>query len=285
MPFASKRGRNPVQLVIDLIGRETSWAVGNLWFCLPELRAESGHSHSEGTCGHHLRPPLKLRSVALGFRLLASVTASFLLQLLPHIDYFLRSQRNLWLYLLALWSHSLPSPNPETVTLWSFASAAAAGLALGMDCRWSPTFKLVLGGKSCPPREFFFPSQNHLWACDRRGSSPRSAFWGRLENRVWRPLQMFQKSCPQAILPSTVRGMEAESCFPVLAADISEEFWGSTETGFVLRCRPVVMGIRRAKGRGWSALEAGLLTVPTPAFALSRLEVHFDQNSQHALVL
>ena len=35
---------------------------------------------------------------------------------------------------------------------------------------------------------------------------------------------MFQKFCPQAILPSTVRGMEAESCFPVLAADVSEEF-------------------------------------------------------------
>lgn len=54
------------------------------------------------TRGHCLRPPLKLRSVALGFRLLASVTVSFLLQLLPHIAYFLRSQRNLRLYHLAL---------------------------------------------------------------------------------------------------------------------------------------------------------------------------------------
>lgn len=96
---------------------------------------------------------------------------------------------------------------------------------------------------------------------------------------------MLQKSCPQAILPSTVHGMEAKSCFPVPAADVSEEFWGNTETGFVLRCGPVVMGIRRAKGRGWSALEAGLLAVPTPTFMLSRLEVHFDQNSQHTLVL
>lgn len=100
-----------------------------------------------------------MRSVALGFRLLASVTVSFLLQLLPHIAYFLRSQRNLRLYRLAL---SLHSPNPETGTLWSFASAAAAGLALGMDCRFPPTFKVVSGGRSSPPREFFFPSQNHL---------------------------------------------------------------------------------------------------------------------------
>ena len=54
------------------------------------------------TLGHHLWPPLKLRSVALGFRLLASVTVSFLLQLLLHIAYFLISQRNLRLYRLAL---------------------------------------------------------------------------------------------------------------------------------------------------------------------------------------
>lgn len=102
---------------------------------IPDPRVESGHSRSEGdTLGGWLRSPLKLRSVAFGLMPLCFVTASFFLQLLPHVDYFLRIQRNLWLS--ALPSEAAPCALliQTQLTLCSFAFGAAQ-LALGTNYR------------------------------------------------------------------------------------------------------------------------------------------------------